>query len=148
MNRVAKEILETIRYATISTTDKNEQPWAAPVWYVFDNDLDIYWWSPIGSQHSKNIERNSQIYITVFNSAAPEGEGKGLYFRATASVIEDNKLSKAITLYNKSTSIFKLSTGNCTGDAPTRLYKAIIQESWINDGLERDGFYVDRRVDL
>lgn len=147
MDTASKNILETIRYATISTVDTEGKPWAAPVWYVYDNG-NIYWWSPIETQHSRNIDQNSEVYITVFDSTAPEGEGAGLYFRANATQLADGELNKAIELYNNSTSIFKLDINNCTGGAPTRMYKATIREAWKNDGIEREGFYVDKRVSL
>ena len=147
MDLTTNKILETIRYATIATVDNDGKPWAAPVWYVYDNE-NIYWWSPIETQHSKNIAQNTEVYITVFDSTAPEGEGTGLYFRANATELSDDELNKAIQLYNDSTSIFKLDKNNCTGSAPTRMYKAVIKEAWKNDGIEREGFYIDKRVSL
>ena len=147
MDSASQNILETIRYATISTVDTDGKPWAAPVWYVCDND-NIYWWSPIETQHSKNIIQNPEIYVTVFDSTAPEGEGSGLYFRADATELADDELDKAMEIYNNSTTIFKLDKNNCMGSAPTRMYKAVIKEAWKNDGIEREGYYVDKRVSL
>ncbi|HMS50634.1 MAG TPA: pyridoxamine 5'-phosphate oxidase family protein [Candidatus Saccharibacteria bacterium] len=148
MNEKGKKILEQIRYATISTVDENGAPWAAPVWYVFDDNFDIYWWSPLETQHSKNISANPNIYVTIFDSTLPEGEGVGLYLRAQASVISDEELSPAIERYNNSTNVFKLDRDNCTGSAPTRIYKAVTKEGWTNDGVAKDGFYIDKRVSL
>jgi len=147
MNEKVKILLQTVRYATISTVNKDGEPWAAPVWYVFDNN-NIYWWSPIDSQHSKNIANSSNIYVTVFDSTAPEGDGFGLYMRAEAGVVADDELDSAIDLYNQSTKIFKLNRENCTGNAPTRMYKATVSRRWVNDGIEKNGFYVDRRTQI
>lgn len=147
MNDKVKTLLQTIRYATISTIDEDNKPWAAPVWYVFD-EKSIYWWSPVDSQHSKNIVHNSNIYVTVFDSTVPEGDGFGLYMRAEAGVIAADELDSAIDLYNQSTKIFKLNRENCTDNAPTRMYKAVIKERWVNDGTEQNGFYIDQRVGL
>lgn len=148
MNDKGKEILKKIRYATISTVDVTGEPWAAPVWYVFDDNLDIYWWSPLDTQHSKNISQNPNIYVTIFDSTLPEGEGVGLYLRARASEISEDELDSAIERYNESTTVFKLDRENCTGDAPTRIYKAVTREGWTNDGETKDGFYIDKRVKL
>lgn len=148
MNEKVKTMLQTIRYATISTVDKNGKPWAAPVWYVFDNEENIYWWSPIDSQHSKNIAHNSDIYITIFDSTAAEGDGFGLYMRAEVGVVANNELDSAISLYNQSTEVFKLGQENCTGTAPTRIYKATVAQWWVNDGVEQNGFYIDKRVQV
>lgn len=148
MNDKGKNILEKIRYATVSTVDETGAPWAAPVWYVFDDNFDIYWWSPLETQHSKNISNNPDIYITIFDSTLPEGDGVGLYLRAQASEISDDELDAAIERYNSSTKIFKLDRENCAGSAPTRIYKAVTKEGWTNDGVTKDGFCIDKRVAL
>ena len=145
--KIDDQILSEIRYATISSVDSDGQPWAAPVWYVFDKDR-LFWWSPLESQHSKNIELNPDVFITIFNSTTPEGEGLGLYFKARANVVDGDELDTAIQLYNASTSVFKLNRENCTNEAPTRMYKALISQAWKNDGIERKGFYIDKRVEL
>ncbi|MFO0920241.1 MAG: pyridoxamine 5'-phosphate oxidase family protein [Candidatus Saccharimonadales bacterium] len=148
MTVTGKKILEKIRYATISSVDESGTPWAAPVWYVFDEDHNVYWWSPVATQHSKNISNNPNVYITIFDTTVPEGEGVGLYLRAQASEITDEELDSAIERYNKSTAVFKLDRENCTGKAPTRIYKAVTKEVWTNDGETKDGFYIDKRINL
>jgi uncharacterized protein YhbP (UPF0306 family) len=145
MSEQIKNILSTVRYATISTADEKGKAWAAPVWYVFDETNTLYWWSPTNSQHSQNIERNSEVYITIFNSTAPEGEGLGLYIRANAEKVPDDKLDKIIELYNSTTTQFKLNRENTTDNAPTRLYQAEPITIQVNDGTETDGFYQDIR---
>jgi uncharacterized protein YhbP (UPF0306 family) len=148
MNDKGKKILEQIRYATISTIDETGAPWAAPVWYVFDEDYNIYYWSPTEAQHSKNIGTNPNVYVTVFDSTLPEGEGIGLYLRASVGEVPEDELDYAIERYNSSTKVFKLDRENCTGNAPTRIYKAVTKEGWTNDGITKDGFYIDKRVSI
>lgn len=141
-----QSILEKVRYCTVSTVDQDGKPWAAPVWYVSDENDTIYWWSPTTSQHSENIAKNSNVYLTIFDSSAPEGEGLGLYIRAEAHEVSEEDLEKAMELYNASTVQFKMSRQNCCAPAPTRMYKATPREMWMNDGLERDGFWQDVRT--
>lgn len=147
MNEKVTTIFNTIRYATISTVDESGKAWAAPVWYVSDDQQTIYWWSPTATQHSKNIERSNDVYVTIFDSTAPEGEGLGLYIRAQATLVPDEKLDEVISLYNESTKIFKLNRENTSGNAPTRLYQATPDTIQINDGIESDGYYQDIRRD-
>ena len=143
-----QSIVKRVRYATISTVDESGSPWAAPVWYVYDNQNNIYWWSPVDSQHSRNIMLNDRVYITIFDSSAPEGDGVGLYIRANASKVPDDELDSVIEIYNAATTKFKLDLSNTTGNAPTRLYKAVPITIQINDGVESDGFYKDIRKDI
>lgn len=145
MNNSINDILSAVRYATISTKDDTGKVRAAPVWYVFDEQQMLYWWSPINSRHSQNIVRDSEVYITIFNSTAPEGEGSGLYIRSKAEQVPNELLDEVITRYNSTTTKFKLSRENTTGNAPTRLYRAIPTTIQINDATETDGFYQDIR---
>lgn len=146
-NKSIQNILATVRYATLSTVDDQGYPWAAPVWYVYDQEK-LYWWSPKTSQHQQNIQSNGKVFITIFDSSAPEGEGIGVYIRAAVEEVDANDLTRVIKLYNKFTNIFKLNAENCSGSAPTRIYKATPQEFWLNDGKEIDGYWQDFRKEV
>lgn len=147
-NNTYDQVINSNRYLTLSTVDTNGKPWAAPLWYVKDDTGNFYWWSPAASQHSKNIEHSSEVYITIFNSQLPEGDGLGLYIQATASELPEDELDQIIELYNSTTEKFKMTRENCSGKAPTRLYKAIPSKVWFNDGIERDSFYTDVRQEV
>lgn len=148
MHEEIEKILDSNHYATISTVDEKGQPWAAPVWFVYDENKTLYWWSSIASQHSVNIAHNSNVYITIFDSTVKEGDGFGLYIRAEASVVTDDELESVSELYNKSTSVFKLNQSDISGDAPTRFYKAAPKVMWVNRGKEVGEFYEDYREKL
>ncbi len=136
-----------IRYATISTADELGEPWAAPVWYVVDDKGKIYWWSPKTSQHSTNIYLSNKVYITIFDSSVPEGQGKGLYIKATAGEVEEKDIRTTCDIYNQTTEIFTLSYEDCSGDAPTRLYYAEPVVIWENSSTTNNG-YQDIRQEI
>ncbi len=142
-----QNILATNSYATISTVDATGLPWAAPVWYVYENKT-LYWWSSQSSQHSLNIALNGSVYVTIFDSTLPEGKGLGAYCRAEASEIQQNRLEEICKLYNATTQVFKLNKANCSGEAPTRLYQATIKKAWINSESIVNNQYVDSRVEI
>jgi hypothetical protein len=77
-----------------------------------------------------------------------EGDGVGVYIRANAGVIADDELEKVSELYNKSTTVFKLKHSDSSGDAPTRYYKAVPKEMWVNRGKEDGEYYEDYREKL
>ncbi len=143
-----EQILAATHYATLSTVDKHGQPWAAPVHYAFDGIDTFYWWSSTTSQHSRNIEQNSNVYITIFDSAAPEGTAVGLYVRAQAGLVGDDELDRGMEQYNATTDHFKLSRQNTTGEAPYRLYQAKLSTMQVNGGAEIDGYHQDIRRDV
>ena len=144
MNDIAQKILNQNRYMTISTVDEYGMPWAAPVWYISDSNK-LFWWSPKVSQHQQNITHDPNVFITIFDSTASEGDGLGLYMKGTVSEVVDNELDNIIALYNKSTALFKLDHNNCGGASTTRLYEFIPTKSWINDGVEENGYWHDIR---
>ena len=144
-NEKAAGIIAKIRYASISTVDENGNPWSAPVWYVSDGE-HLFWWSSQHSQHQRNIARTGRAFITIFDSTAPEGEGLGVYIDAEVEVVAPEQLQSAMDLYNNTTTFYKLSTENCTGDAPTRLYQATPRTIWLNDGTYESGSYEDIRI--
>lgn len=148
MRDSAMPFLDTIRYCTLSTVDADGLPWAAPVFYVYGNDGDIYWWTDVESQHSRNIAHNPTIYITIFDSTAPEGEGSGLYIRAAARVVPENEIAHAREIYNRFARTFRLSPRDTEGDCPMKLYVAMPEKMWVNAESSREGRYVDVREEL
>ena len=148
MHSKVREIIESMRYLTVSTTDESGNAMAAPVWFTFDDKLNFYWWSPINSKHSINIARDHRGYVTIFDSNAPEGDGLGVYAQCDIRVVDDSELNEVIESYNNTTSIFKLSIENCSGKAPTRIYKATPSKIWLNDGEVKNGFWEDFRTEV
>lgn len=57
-----KKILQTIKYATIATASKNGKPWNSPVAHIYDDQLNIYWFSDKESQHSQNVRKNENVF--------------------------------------------------------------------------------------
>lgn len=141
-------ILKNIRYANIATVKSNGDPWNTPVYYVYDSDNTLYWWSDNQSLHSQNITLHPQVAITIYASTVPEGEGVGVYFLANAKAINEADNSKILGLYNSFATVFKLKEEDVTGDAPTRFYSAKPLRIWINGESERNGKYIDVREEV
>jgi uncharacterized pyridoxamine 5'-phosphate oxidase family protein len=144
----AKAILGKIRYATIATASKNGKPWNSPVAHEYDKDLNIYWFSDKNNQHSKNVRENPEVFIVMYDSTVPEGEGVGLYIEATATEVTD---SDEITFARriKKGSDYDRPADDFLGDAVRRVYKAMPQRVWLNDAEMRDGVFIrDYRIEL
>lgn len=135
-------------YLNLSTVSKDGQPWGSPLFFVYDpSSKFIFWWSPKNSQHSKNLKFNKRCFITIFDSQDREGEGFGLYLTAQAKELSSVKeIENGTELYNQKAKTFKLSLSDCSGDAPTRLYKTKILKTYINqDKYDENGNYYDAR---
>ncbi|MBD3646805.1 MAG: pyridoxamine 5'-phosphate oxidase family protein, partial [Pseudomonadales bacterium] len=68
-----RALIERNRYLTLSTTDGDE-PWIAPLEYICDENMNLYFFSPETSAHAKHIERNSSLAVAIFDAEQPEYE--------------------------------------------------------------------------
>ncbi|MBI2414593.1 pyridoxamine 5'-phosphate oxidase family protein [candidate division WWE3 bacterium] len=56
--------LEEARLMQVATSINN-QPWACSVYFVFDNDFNLYWISTPKRRHSLEIKENSKVAGTI-----------------------------------------------------------------------------------
>jgi len=144
----AKAILNEIIYANVATSDKNGQPWNSPVRHVYDENLNIYWFSDKESQHSKNVRENENVFIVIYDSTVPEGEGEGVYIQAKAHEVTDPD-EITFARHIKKGQNYNRPADDFLGNAVRRVYKAVPQKVWMNDAEIEDGIFIrDYRVDI
>jgi len=147
----AKAIIDRELYATIATSDKSGMPWNSPVYICHDGDYAFYWGSAKDSQHSINIDQNKNVFLVIFDSQAPWGEGEGVYIQAQAYEVSDREeISKAIELRFTRVSKGRQLIESFMNEAPRRIYKAIPTRFWINEDVtdESGNFIKDQRVEV
>ncbi|HVX48068.1 MAG TPA: pyridoxamine 5'-phosphate oxidase family protein [Candidatus Saccharimonadales bacterium] len=146
-NKRAKEILETIKYATLATVTPEGKPWNSPVASILDKDLNIYWFSDKEGQHSKNVRANGEVFIVIYDSTVPEGQGEGVYIQARAHELNDAEEIRAAQRIKKGTG--NDDPAEFMDNAVRRAYKAIPQRVWMNDDITEDGVFIkDIRVEV
>ncbi len=147
-NQRAKNILATIRYATIATASKAGKPWNTPVAHTFDDNLNLYWVSDKENQHSRNVRENVDIAIVIYSSTVPAGSEEGVYFEAKAVELSDPDEIRFMRRIKKGAD-YDEPADAFLGDAVRRVYKATIVSAWMNDAEEHDGVFVrDYRVEI
>jgi uncharacterized protein YhbP (UPF0306 family) len=149
----AKKIISENIYATVATSDKDNNPWISPVFFAFDSRHNLYWVSNKEARHSQNIRENLKVAIVVFNSQAKEGDGDAVYFECEASELTDeSELASAIEIYNERATQkdFRVkNVASVSGDNLWRVYKAVpISISKLSDGEVVNGQYVDKRFEI
>lgn len=148
-NKRAKEIVDTILYITIATAGDDNQPWNSPVFSAHDDYYNFYWGSDTESQHSKNIAANNKIFLVIYDSTVAAGAGEGVFIEATASEVKDpTEIVAAHKLLRDRHTVPYWKLEEVQGDNPVRLYKAVPKKIWMNVDGERDGKYVDARVEI
>lgn len=144
----AIEIIKQIQYATIATASKVGKPWNSPVAHEWDSSLNIYWFSDKENQHSKNIRENEDVFIVIYDSTVPEGEGEGVYIEAKATEVNDPDEVTRIRKIKKGES-YDRPPSDFLDDAVRRVYKAVPTAIWMNDAEVNDGIFIkDFRVEL
>ena len=144
----AQVILDKLYYATLSTVDAAGQPWNSPVYCAYDDDYNVYWGSHTESQHSKNIRSNGKVFIVVYDSTVAPGDGEGVYIQARVTEITDPqeiRIGHKLLQDRRPSWYWKLE--ELQADKPVHLFKATPEHIWMNGEGEKDGQYVDTRVD-
>ena len=145
----AKEVIEKINYITLATVDEKGNPWNSPVFAAYDKDYNFYWGTHRDSQKSNNIRINKNIFLVIYDSTVPDGQGKGVYIKATAKELNDPKeIEFAHKLLTKRHTSPYWKLEQVQGNAPIRLYKATSKKIWMNGEGEKDGHYIDTRVEI
>jgi uncharacterized protein YhbP (UPF0306 family) len=70
-DELVETVIEENRYLTLATTD-GEEPWAAPLEYVRDEDGTFYFFSTETSRHARHLERNETVAVAIFGPNQPE----------------------------------------------------------------------------
>lgn len=144
-NKKAKDILAKIRYATLATVTPEGMPWNSPVAHEIDKNYNIYWFSDKENQHSKNLRNNPRVFIVIYDSTAPEGEG--VYMEADVIELSDADEINKIRNAKKGKEINDAE--NFLGGAVRRCYKATPSRMWMNDAEVRNGDFIrDYRVEV
>ena len=68
-----RSLIKRNRYFSLATIDGTD-PWIAPLEYISDDDLNLYYFSPEDAAHSHHIDDNQTVAVTVFDAVQPEYE--------------------------------------------------------------------------
>lgn len=69
----ARQLVRRNRYLTLATTDGHD-PWVAPLEYISDDALNLYFFSPTDTEHARQLEKNGNVAVAIFDGIQPEYE--------------------------------------------------------------------------
>ncbi len=132
----AQSIISSNIYCNLSTATPDGYPWGSPVFFAYDHeDYSIYWCSAIAARHSQNLHNNQgRAFIVVYDSSAPAGSGKGLYFTGTATEeTEPERISRAFKLLIVRANLnLERSALDYLYSSPRRIYRFQADETWVS----------------
>jgi len=145
----AVSIIKKIEYINIASITPEGMPWNSPVYTAFDNELNFYWFSWKKNQHSINIRNNKNVFVTIYDSTAPEGTGVGLYFSGKAYELSNIKeILMGMTVCYKRIKHKMRAVGEFLKHFPRRVYKFTPEKAWINGDGDIKGNFIDIRQEL
>jgi uncharacterized protein YhbP (UPF0306 family) len=125
----------------LATTDEQGRPCVAPLFYLVDDELSIFWLSSETSQHSVNLARVPRASATVYRHAESWKEICGVQMHGAVTVITDQMRRKAqINLYCERfqlETVFRLVISRCALFAFTPdFFRYIDNSKWFGKKIE------------
>jgi uncharacterized protein len=81
---------------SLATTGENGEASAAPLFYIADGDLSLYWLSAESSRHSLNLTRQPQVAATVYRNAMSWRQICGVQMRGSAGKVTEPERRRAL----------------------------------------------------
>jgi len=142
----ARKILMSAEFCNLATVCDDGSPWNTPVFFVADEDNNLYWWSSLKAIHSQNILRDGRVFITILDPKATQKDGRAVYVQGIGEILKNQKdITEAMLLYNKRSVFVELTKDITAGEAPTRLFRARPENIWLNAEGREGEYYVDAR---
>ncbi|MBI4895349.1 MAG: pyridoxamine 5'-phosphate oxidase family protein [Candidatus Aenigmarchaeota archaeon] len=138
------QILNDVKQMVLSTSNQNS-PWCATVFFAFDSELNIYFFSTSSRRHSKEIAVNKRVSGAVAREHKLDLEEKhrGVQFEGKCTLISNSEVNEAYDLLRKRfPSITKF---HLLKDATKELYKIHVDKFVLFDTLN---FPKDPRKEL
>ena len=101
------------------------------------------------NQHSLNIEKNPNSFITIYDTHAPMDAGLGVYFQGRSYKLQNPKdiLFALKGIYARRGKRPR-SIKEFLKIFPRRAYKFVPSKVWVNGGSDVNGNYIDVRTEL
>lgn len=146
-----RRIIANNLYCNLSTCSVDGFPWASPVFFAYDDSLNIYWSSAIAAQHSQNIYSNhGRVAIAIYDSSHQEGAVEGVYFDGCAFELNQDYAQTAFSLLSsRAKKPIPRTAADYLGDSPRRIYQFQPQQAWITGNrLPIGNQLVDTKIHL
>ena len=137
LRAVAESIVDSNRFMTLATADRDGRPWASPVWYAPVGYGSFLWVSSPEAKHSRNLAVRPELAIVIFDSHEAGG-WKALYMSATAEQLEN--VEEAIEIYSRhgvAQGLKGWTRDDVLPPARHRLYRATVVERFVLDPHDR-----------
>lgn len=81
---------------SLATTGGDGEPLVAPLFYIADAELSLYWQSSVGSRHSLNLARSPRAAATVYRDVSGWRQIRGVQMTGSAARVTDPRRRAAL----------------------------------------------------
>lgn len=78
------DIISNTNFLVLATCG-SDQPWAAPLYFAFDEQFSLYFISRNNSKHVIHIRENDNVGVAIYDSSCIPGECDGIQIQGIAS---------------------------------------------------------------
>lgn len=115
-NKIRESIEAIINSNTLfsmASIKERGDSWINTAYYAYNSYLTFYFLTPPTTQHSKNIEENNSVAVSIFDShQLPDDKKRGLQIIGTCQRAKDQELAEAIQFYGARFPSFSKSIKN------------------------------------
>jgi uncharacterized protein YhbP (UPF0306 family) len=98
IRQIIREFLETQSTLALATINAAGQPESAPVFYVSDDQFNLYWLSGTQVAHSVNLNAHPQVSGSICPTTWQWADIVGLQIKGEARAISDERVREQILL--------------------------------------------------
>ena len=97
-----RALIRRNRVVVLATTD-GDKPWVAPLEYMADEDLNLYFFSTTEARHVRHLKVNSAVAATVFDHKQPivnattTADLSGVQMECTATSVPPEQRTDAVS---------------------------------------------------
>jgi uncharacterized protein YhbP (UPF0306 family) len=131
---VARELIDSVQYMTLATSDEAGLPWASPVWFAHDEYAHFLWVSKPDARHSRNLAARPEAGIVIFDSTVPMGTGQAVYVETTVELLQGEDEERGIEIFSAGSQASGGPAWTVDGirpPAPLRLYRATASAHYV-----------------
>lgn len=89
-----RDFLKATKYMCLGTCDMDGNVWTAPITYVTDDEMNLYFHSALDSTHIEQIKENPEVSFSVYSSELTLAEIDGLQGKGIVGQLEDSEVEK------------------------------------------------------
>ena len=96
--QVIQAFLETQSTLSLATVNAEGHPESAPVFYVSDDQFNLYWLSGTSVAHSVNLNAHSRVSGNIYPAVWQWADIVGLQIKGEAQAVSDERVREQILL--------------------------------------------------